>query len=127
MTGHLYWASANFQIAADIELPYEIRMVASGDFSGAGSAVLRGALSRVTGLPVPIRVDASGITAISGDAAAALAERMGDPARPLTVEAASIAAASVLGAEHIHAAPVRTRRNHRPQLSRRRRAAPGFG
>lgn len=127
MTGHLYWASANFQIAADIKLPHEIRLVATGDFSGAGSAVLRGALARVTGLSVPIRVDASGITAISGDAAAALIERMADPTRPLTLDAASSAAASVLGTSHIPVAPVRAARNHRPVFGQRRRAAPEFG
>ncbi len=116
MTGDLYWASANFQIAATIELPYQVRIVAIGDFSGAGSAVLRGALARVAGLPVPIHVDASGITALSGDAAAALAERTGDPARPLTVVSASSAAVPVLDTAHIHVTPPpgHTRRGAQP-------------
>jgi hypothetical protein len=97
MTAHLYWASADFEISADIDFPYEVHMVAAGDFSGAGSAVLRGALSRVSGLPVPVSLDASGVTAFSDDAARAIFERSQSAARPLTVNAASAAAAELLG------------------------------
>lgn len=131
MTGHLYWASANFQIAADIDVPCEIRMVAIGDFSGAGSAVLRGALSRVTGLPFPVRVDASGVTALSNDAAAALAERAGDPAGQFTVESASSAAAPILDAARVHFTPTHATptpaTRHRPRLRLHRRPATGLG
>jgi hypothetical protein len=101
MTAHLYWASADFQISADIDFAHEVHMVAAGDFSGAGSAVLRGALSRVSGLPVPVHLDASGVTALSDDAAQAVFERSRDGARPLTVEAASAAAAQLLGLERV--------------------------
>lgn len=96
MTAHLYWASADFEISADIDFPNVVHMVAAGDFSGAGSAVLRGALSRVSGLPVPVSLDASGVTALSADAAQAVFERSSNRLRPLTVESVSAAAAQLL-------------------------------
>src|SRR4051812_9805963 len=96
MTAHLYWASADFEISADIHFPYEVHMVAAGDFSGAGSAVLRGALSRVSGLPVPVHLDASGVTALSDDAVQAVFERSRNGARPLTIDSVSAAAAQLM-------------------------------
>src|SRR5438876_7836307 len=96
MTAHLYWASAEFEISADIDFPHEVHMVAAGDFSGAGSAVLRGALARVSGMPVPVSLDASRVTALSDDAAQAVFERCKDGVRPLTVESVSAAAAQLL-------------------------------
>jgi hypothetical protein len=96
VTAHLYWAGAEFEISADIDFPYEVHMVAAGDFSGAGGAVLRGALSRVAGLPVPVSLEASGVTALSEDAAQAVFERSRDGARPLTVQSVSAAASQLL-------------------------------
>ena len=96
MTAHLYWASAAFQISADIDFPREVHMVAAGDFSGAGSAVLRGALTRVASMPMPVSLDASKVTALSADAARAVVERSRNMVRPLTVEAVSVAAAQLL-------------------------------
>jgi hypothetical protein len=96
VTAHLYWASADFEISAEIDIPNEVHMVAAGDFSGAGSAVLRGALSRVAGLPVPVSLDASGVTALSEDAAQAVLERSRNRTRPLTVASMSAVAARLL-------------------------------
>jgi hypothetical protein len=98
MTSHLHWASPNFRITARIDFRQQVHVVAAGDFSGAGSAVLRGALARIARLPAQVRLDASGVTALSADAAQALAGRTTDPLRPLLIDAISAAAAPALDA-----------------------------
>jgi hypothetical protein len=75
MTADFYWASPQFEILLNHEVPDHARLVAVGDFSGAGGAVLRGALSRVAHMPFPVVVDTSAVTALSADAAQALTEQ----------------------------------------------------
>ena len=86
MTARLHWAATGFRITADIDFPRRVDLVAEGDFSGIGAAVLLGALARVTRLRVPVRVDASSVTALSPDAERALAHRVTHPAEPLIVD-----------------------------------------
>lgn len=75
MAGHLYWQSANFTITAFVDSePRQVRVIAAGDFGGSGSAVLRGALTRLAALLAPIRLNAAEVTALSHDAVAALSE-----------------------------------------------------
>jgi hypothetical protein len=75
MAGHLYWQSANFTITAFIDsAPRQVRVIARGDFAGSGSAVLRGALTRLSALLAPIRFNAAGVTGLSADAVTALTE-----------------------------------------------------
>ncbi|HZC53389.1 MAG TPA: hypothetical protein VE441_12940 [Mycobacterium sp.] len=113
MTAHLYWASPQFRISAKVDFPDQAVLIAAGDFSGAGSAVLGGALAGVARMPVAVHLDASGITALSDDAAAAVGERTADPATLLTVDSESVQVAPVLDAAHLPVAGLLTSRRRR--------------
>lgn len=105
MAGHLYWQSANFTITAFLDdRPRQVRVIVAGDFTGSGSAVLRGALGRLTSLLAPIHIDASGITALPRDGASALAECAGSLPGRLTVDAVSEAVAPSLDPVLLHPA-----------------------
>ncbi|HKC26596.1 MAG TPA: hypothetical protein VKB75_01170 [Jatrophihabitans sp.] len=81
MSSNLRWASAQFTIAAHVDLPRPTDVVATGDFAGARAAVLRGVLLRVAALHAPVVFDASGVTALSPDAVDALCTRAAEPER----------------------------------------------
>ena len=105
MAGHLYWQSANFTITAFLDdRPRRVRVIAAGDFTGSGSAVLRGALCRLTSLLAPIHLDASGVTALPREGATALAEYAGGQVGRLTVDAVSEAVAPSLDPVLLHPA-----------------------
>jgi hypothetical protein len=105
MAGHLYWQSANFTITAFLDdCPRRVRVIAAGDFSGSGSAVLRGALVRLTSVLAPIHLDASGVTVLPRDGATALAEFAGGQVGRLTVDAVSEAVAPSLDPVLLHPA-----------------------
>jgi hypothetical protein len=81
MSSNLRWTSAQFSIAAHVDLPRQTAVVAIGDFAGPRAAVLRGVLSRIAALRAPVEFDASGLTALSHDAVDALLTRAAHPER----------------------------------------------
>jgi len=119
MAGHLYWQSANFTITAFLDdCPRQVRVIAAGNFTGPGSAVLRGALCRLTSLLAPIHVDASGVTVLPREGATALAECAGGQAGRLTVDAVSAAVAPSLDPVLLHRARLWLDAEHTSALGR---------
>lgn len=94
MARHLSWHSARFSIDAFVDMHTRHgHLVVNGDCTGAGAAVLHGALIRLQSLHVPVTVDASGLTAVGGAAAEELRARVSDD---VTLVGASPAIAETL-------------------------------
>jgi hypothetical protein len=87
----MYWASRTLWIRAHVDKSHRARVIASGDFSGAGAAVLRGALARLCHLPDPVTLDASRVTALSPDGARTRIEQATNQAKPMELEGIALA------------------------------------